>query len=358
MRTTVRANGISFYFENDGPYIGISLRIVPDNPTAEIAEHFQRYFSEHPDVVRPSTYFGQHHFVVGGEDLRYVIDTLYRASIFNPEMRSNLEPLIRQAEQYHDYRMRLIDHISLAQKNVLTSFLEPYLDGLFTGELHQTLKLLALIQSYNPSSGLYKWKFPSESSFEDGEIICKTYSGNANLESALIQTGDSLPKKDVQQKVIDQFLYEAVISRFNITNNDIKFVLHMALTHREIYKLLSAYPAINHTTVDEDGLKRFFHAFLGTGRSPFERYDPARVMPYIMDSLSDLGVLFNNLNLKKYMAPEQLALCSKLVGEDDVCGPRFFQTRDRTGRYQADSWSTVSATVDSDLDRCGPGYGF
>ena len=77
-----------------------------------------------------------------------------------------------------------------------------------------------------------------------------------------------------------------------------------------------------------------------------------------MDSLSDLGFIFNDLNLKKYMAPEQLTLCSKLVGEDDICGPRFFQTLDRTRRYQADPWGTVSTTIDSVMDRCGPGYGF
>jgi hypothetical protein len=357
MRITVRAHGISFYFENDGPYIGIGLRIVPDNPTAEVAEHFKRYFTEHPDVVRPSTNFGQHHFVVHGEDLRYVIDTLYHASIFDPEMRSNLEPLIRQAEQYHDYTTRLIDRISLAQKEVLISFIEPYLDGLFTDELHQVLKLIAAIQhcSSIPVLGV---AFSNASQREDVNIIAKVYSGLANLESVLIQSGDSLPKKDIQQKVIDQFLYESIISKFNITNNDIKFVLHMALTQREIYKLLSAYPDINHTTIDEDALRRFFHAFLGTGRSFFERYEPARIMPYVMGSLSGLGVLFNDLNLKKYMAPEQLALCSKLVGEDDVCGPRFFQTLDRTGRYQADPWNTVSAKIDGDLDRCGPGYGF
>jgi ankyrin repeat protein len=105
-RVVVKAGGFLFFFENDGPSVGISLRIVPVNSTLEAADNFKQYFQACPDVISSVTYFRQHYFVVDGKDIRCVIDILYQSSIFTPELRSKLENLIVLAEQYHESATR------------------------------------------------------------------------------------------------------------------------------------------------------------------------------------------------------------------------------------------------------------
>jgi len=351
MKISVSSKGIHFDFEDDGPYVGIILNFFIQDSTEAGTEAFKRtYFSERPDAVWNRRSWNNYHFQVDAENLRYVIDQLYRAEIFNPEMRSKLEALIRKAEKYQDYKARLTNKISTAQKDILTSFIEPYLDGVFSAGFQQALKLIKLIQSYSDTE-MDKLSGLPESLREDVAAIHKTFIGEANLESALIQSGSSLPNLEIQQKTMTKILYEKIIEKFAITDNEIKLVLHMALGDQRIKLLLLTYPDFNPHFIHEGGLKPFFNEIAGGY--------PGSLVRRITGSQAALGVSFSVARLKSSMTVDQLAACTKLIGEDDICGPHWGRCTDYPRMTIESPWLSVPLKrTDYDLDRCGPGYGF
>lgn len=361
MAITIRAKNIKCQFTDNGAYKGIDFVIYPNS--MKDAENFKNYFIDQPDIMYSHVNINQYTFMVKSKHIRYVIDKLYHEEVFTIQQRSDLESIIRLAEKYDMYAAKLTDSISLAQKNLLTSILEIHVDELLKEELPVALQFIEAVYylkgalSITDTDESLLLLFDNESLREDYSIILKTYLGRANLESTFIRYGNELlPKIEVQRKIIDQFFYEKIIEKYEIKNNDIKFILHMALVNNEVHKLLLSCPSLSATSVDENGFKRFFRS-LSISYGFFER--PEKVIFMITNSLSSLGFLFQDLNLKDYMTIEQLEVCSKFVGDNDTCGPRFSRKRKANGiEFEPDPWPAKLIKTEGELDKCGPGYGF
>jgi hypothetical protein len=170
---------------------------------------------------------------IEGDTTRPLFNLMFRTNQISAEIRSSSEDAIRELERSVGMSSRVANNITLAQKDVIGSFIEPYEEVLIKyrkyGEIKSSLLLASLVlknfikaESFKPVMadsrlnlcGLRHLKISKpllekewseqikseilDSLYSIGRIIC----GKANLESALLQTGPNLPDLKTQEEVI------------------------------------------------------------------------------------------------------------------------------------------------------------
>lgn len=181
------------------------------------------------------------HFVreidVAGSNVRTAVDRLFQQHHIDAGERSAIEDPIRELEKCLEYNAKLSEGISSAQKSIIESFVEPYLDILKAKmELWQikdainhaciivkgfvdpersfkpVMKMrfispnpIQMVSESNPSQPVInkEWdKSTQEEVLDSLYMIGKVLTGKANLEGALLQSGASLPNLQTQEQVV------------------------------------------------------------------------------------------------------------------------------------------------------------
>ncbi len=171
---------------------------------------------------------------IEGNNVRQTIDQLFQQQHMDAKTRAEIEPALKELEKCCDLHNKTNPDITKAQKSVIETFVEPYLEILTnkfnSSQLEQAFIMAAnvvkgfvnpeksfrpVIQTYfismdpnkpnSPYVKLINTEWPKEIEDEVVEalyMIARVWSGKANLEDALLQCGPTLPALKSQQQVI------------------------------------------------------------------------------------------------------------------------------------------------------------
>lgn len=227
------------------------LYLFPKDIDIEINQIFIRTFLEnmgariitYEDRSNPGPNLNSYlHFVskidVPGVKVRAVVDQLFEQGQISKDKRSVIEDPVRELERcLLDFNSKVIEAISLAQKSILESFVEPYLEILKAKmepwQIRESLeKSCLVVKKFADPEGSFRFMIgtmfinrePFQKTSETNPIIrvinkewsevtqnevydslymiAKVLTGKANLEDALLQSGAGLPNLQTQEAVI------------------------------------------------------------------------------------------------------------------------------------------------------------
>jgi len=160
--------------------------------------------------------------VIEGKHARDALDWLLIRGHLSMDECSLMDPSLEKIERCLEYEDRVCEEITLAQKEIIESMVEPYVDDLkarFQPQVRQALldAICVTLRVSLASKRLWvdkvlgfmpkSWpKATQIKCFDDLYVIGKVLTGEANLESALIQNGPALPNLDVQKRIVMQQL--------------------------------------------------------------------------------------------------------------------------------------------------------
>jgi hypothetical protein len=154
------------------------------------------------------------YILVPGTSARKAIDFLQLSA----SERSETEMLIRKLEESLAFASKRQDSISVAQKDIIEDMVLPYISDLkeepnireWIKCIGNIFKILAaprkeLVANYLLTAG-HKNSFGKSFEFYDSlYTVSKIYANVANLESALEQSGSSLPSERIVQQTVLAF---------------------------------------------------------------------------------------------------------------------------------------------------------
>ncbi len=155
---------------------------------------------------------------------RRVIDDLFTHNEMSGSDRADMENALRELEKSGGFANKRVDSITIAQKDVIQSFVSPYIDDIkseapdaqtarrwieCTAAALNTFSSNTVknsLSSFLGTAGLSSGCGKSESFYECLFTISKIYTNIGDLEGALEQLGESLPSNSIiQQTILDLF---------------------------------------------------------------------------------------------------------------------------------------------------------
>ena len=156
--------------------------------------------------------------------IRDSLDSLTRKGFLHREDRYCIESSLLKIEKAIEFTSLLSSEISTAQKDIIVAMIDPYMEDINremddVEELKTWIRKLGfteriLADSLNPLKPrtarnlLRTWKRESSGKsddfFESLLSIVKIYNGTANLETALLQNGTSLPSEETIMCIIEE----------------------------------------------------------------------------------------------------------------------------------------------------------
>lgn len=151
--------------------------------------------------------------------IRDSLDSLTRKTFLHKEDRYSIEPALLKIEKALEFSSLLSSEISTAQKDIITAMIQPYMEDIIREmdnkeQLKTGIRLLGniertIVDPLNPRiakmlthEGELSGK--SDDFFESLLPIVRVYNGTANLETALLQNGTSLPSEETIMRIIEE----------------------------------------------------------------------------------------------------------------------------------------------------------
>ena len=158
--------------------------------------------------------------------IRDSLDSLTRKGFLHREDRCSVETALLKIERALKFSSLLSSEISTAQKDIIVAMIQPYM-GDITREMDNKEQLKtgirrlgwverAITDPLNPRTAKMltqnrEFSGKSNDFFESLLPIVKVYNGTANLETALLQNGTSLPSEETIMRIIEE-TFEAASS--------------------------------------------------------------------------------------------------------------------------------------------------
>lgn len=153
-------------------------------------------------------------------DARRVIDDLFNHNEMSPSDRAGMEDALRELEKSGRYASLRAEYISIAQREIIQSMVSPYIDDIKSeAPDNQTAKswvrcaanaISVCGPSVKDKLSSFLWTAcksgngKSEDFYECLFAISKIYTNMSDLESALEQSGETMPSKSIiQQTILD-----------------------------------------------------------------------------------------------------------------------------------------------------------
>ncbi len=202
-----------------------SVQSFVDSTLSELGARITTCRGESIDSTRP--WLGCKQFVADvtfpGEKGRTVIDLLFIESVIDDDARSYFEDPLQELERCLEFIPHVNTEISVAQKSIIESFLSPYIPILMASMTPEQIKktihsatiavsgfvypetdFKPVMKTFCPHPYLDKdWSKDKRDEVLDAlYMIARVITGKANLETALMQSGPSLPNLKTQKEVV------------------------------------------------------------------------------------------------------------------------------------------------------------
>ena len=168
--------------------------------------------------------YASHIRIKDASHIRTVLDLLFRREVLSAWDRADIESSLRECEKTFEFARAVSTDITIAQRDVISSFIEPYIetiksevsdpdvlmewiiclgnqwkmlgDRALSVDLTKRLLLTALSEGHTQSDSFY----------ESFLCVVRVCAGMADLETALLQCGASLPDRTTIQGVVRETL--------------------------------------------------------------------------------------------------------------------------------------------------------
>jgi hypothetical protein len=163
------------------------------------------------------------HVTVDYKNARLVIDRLFQNNEMSATNRSEIENALRELETSAKFAAEGIDEINTAQKEIIESMVEPYVEDICkeAPDLETAKRWIQCVSIYMQAGGfeycqkrigniLYNrvgsGHGKSKEFYESLLAVGRIYASMGDLEKTLSQIGEKLPSNEMIKKTIEEFL--------------------------------------------------------------------------------------------------------------------------------------------------------